>query len=145
MDYSVVYFIHVLGALMVGFYLIMPIVTLTMRGLTAPVQLGFARGMRKLNTIAQWLLIVQFLTGGYLIGLVKGFSVPWMVSVVVVFVLLGAASGMLGVSFKRIVKSAEGVGVGSVASHVTRALLWSIVASLSVLYLTVSMVFPRWI
>ncbi len=142
MNTQVVYFIHVIGALSVGFYLILPFVFLTMRKLTPHMQVGFLRGLRTLNLIGQWLLIVQFVSGGYLIGKnADAFTVPWMISVCVVFVLLGAASGMMGAALKRSIVAHEN---GQVVrpSDPTRILVYSILAAGCVIYLVFSMVFP---
>ena len=99
---SIVLFLHALGALTVGFYLLLPFVVGRLANLNPQSQLGFARVLFGLNRIGQWLLVAQFLTGGYLISQYDK-SVPWMIVVIVLFIGIGAMSGMIAGPLKRII------------------------------------------
>ncbi|MWV44012.1 hypothetical protein GRF59_10240 [Paenibacillus sp. HJL G12] len=91
----VMLFIHILGAAALGFYLILPFVVGKVAKLSLPAQEGSAAAIRGLNTYAQIALVIQLLTGGYLMS--QGdYSVPWMIVVIILFLAIGAISGMMG-------------------------------------------------
>ncbi|GAB6988485.1 hypothetical protein [Paenibacillus pini] len=93
--YQVMIFVHILGALALGFYLVLPFVVGKVTKLSLPAQEGSAAAIRSLNTFAQFALVIQLLTGGYLMS--KGdYSVPWMIVVVVLLVAIGAIGGIMG-------------------------------------------------
>lgn len=92
---EVLVFIHILGALSMGFYLFLPVVTSKLANGSAEAQSGSIELIRTLNRIAQFGLIVQLLTGGYL--MTKGnYSVAWMVVVFVLFLAIAAIGGIMG-------------------------------------------------
>ncbi len=96
-------FLHTLGAIAVGFYLILPFLAHKLVTLSGEGRQGYAKGLYLSNRISQWILIPQFLTGGYLIsGTGGGYSVPWMIAVIVLFIVIGAMSGMIGGPLRRI-------------------------------------------
>lgn len=130
-------FLHVLGSLGVGFYLLLPFVAPRLAGLNPQAQVGYAKGIYGLNRIGQWLLIVQFLTGGYLISH-SGVSVPWMIVVIVLFVALGAMSGMLGAPLKRIIQHG-GEGKAAAAKDASKLTTFSGISSLLVLVILILM------
>lgn len=92
---EVLVFIHILGALSMGFYLVLPVVTSKIANSSAEAQSGSIAMIRTLNRIAQFGLIVQLLTGGYL--MTKGnYSIAWMVVVFVLFLAIAAIGGIMG-------------------------------------------------
>ncbi|AJS59581.1 hypothetical protein [Paenibacillus sp. IHBB 10380] len=96
---SVMYFVHILGSLSVGFYLLLPFVVAKISKLSLPAQEGSAVAIRSLNIIAQFGLLVQFISGGYMLS--KGsYSVAWMIVVIVLLVALFAVSGMMSKPLK---------------------------------------------
>jgi uncharacterized membrane protein len=97
--------LHLLGAVGMGFYLLFPFFVNRISGLAESLQAGYINLLQKLNKLGQFLLIAQFLTGGYLIG--KGsYSSSWMITVVVLFLAAGAFSAMLGKPLKRMQQDA---------------------------------------
>ncbi|WP_136604176.1 hypothetical protein [Paenibacillus dokdonensis] len=91
----VMLFIHILGAAALGFYLILPFVVGKVTKLSLPAQEGSAAAIRSFNTYAQIALVIQLLTGGYLMS--KGdYSVPWMIVIVILLLAIGAISGIMG-------------------------------------------------
>lgn len=93
--YNVMIFIHILGAAALGFYLILPFVVGKVSKLSLPAQEGSAAAIRSLNTYAQIALVIQLLTGGYLMS--KGdYSVPWMIVIIVLLLAIGAIGGIMG-------------------------------------------------
>ncbi|HZG57676.1 hypothetical protein [Paenibacillus sp.] len=137
---DIVLFLHVLGALTVGFYLLLPFVVSKLKGLNPQAQVGFARSIFGLNRVGQWLLIVQFLTGGYLISKYE-LSVAWMIVVIVLFVALGAVSGMIAGPLKRIIAHG-GEGKAAAAKDASKLSAFSGAASLLVLVLLFLMYYP---
>ncbi|WP_166244642.1 hypothetical protein [Paenibacillus turpanensis] len=108
-------FLHTLGAIAVGFYLILPFLANRLKGSSGETLKGYAKGLYLGNRISQWILVPQFLTGGYLISATGGgYSVPWMIVVVVLFVIVGAMSGMIGAPLRRI---SNGISNGDAASR----------------------------
>lgn len=133
--FGVVLFLHALGALTVGFYLLLPFVVGRLSGLNPQSQVGFARVLYKLNRIGQWMLVAQFLTGGYMISQV-GRSVPWMVAVIVVFVAIGAMSGMIAAPLKRIIANG-GEGKAAAAKDASKLQTFSGIGALLIFVLLI--------
>ncbi|GIP47097.1 hypothetical protein D3C76_109350 [compost metagenome] len=92
--YQVMLFLHIIGALALGFYLVLPFVLGRIGKLSLAAQEGTVSAVISLNRYAQIGLIIQLLTGGYLIG--QGdYSVPWMIVIVILYLAIGAFSGIL--------------------------------------------------
>ncbi|MCI3925125.1 hypothetical protein MO973_33440 [Paenibacillus sp. TRM 82003] len=134
-------FLHVLGSLAVGFYLLLPFVAMKLSGMNPQAQVGYAKGIYGLNRMGQWLLIVQFLTGGYLISKYD-LTVTWMIVVIVLFVALGAMSGMIGAPLKRIIQHG-GEGKAAAAKDASKLSSFSGVAALLVLVLLILMYYSE--
>ncbi|MNP47349.1 hypothetical protein D3C76_1413990 [compost metagenome] len=65
---------------------------------------GSAVAIRSFNVLAQVGLLIQFITGGYLMS--QGdYSVAWMIVVVVLIVALFAISGMMSKPLKQAIAS----------------------------------------
>lgn len=92
-------FVHILGAASVGFYILLPFIVGKIPSLSLPAQEGSAVAIRSFNIFAQIGLLVQFITGGYLMSL-GNYSVPWMIIVTVLIVGLFAVSGMMSKPLK---------------------------------------------
>lgn len=96
---TIMYFVHILGALSVGFYLLLPFIVGKMATLSLAAQEGTAVAIRSFNIFAQVGLLIQFITGGYLMS--QGdYSVAWMIVIVVLIVALFAISGMMSKPLK---------------------------------------------
>lgn len=87
--------IHVVGAIVAGFYLVLPFLIRDDKGVLATVF--------QLNRIGQFSLIAQFLTGGYLLSAQEGvhYSFEWMGLVGVVFLAIGALTGIMAGPLRR--------------------------------------------
>ncbi|MEF2968391.1 hypothetical protein V3851_21380 [Paenibacillus sp. M1] len=102
--YGVMLFLHIVGALSLGFYLILPIVFAKVAKLSPAAQEGTVSAVKTLNTYAQIGLAVQLLTGGYL--MTQGeYSIPWMIIVVVLLLAIGAFSGIIGKPLRQMLES----------------------------------------
>lgn len=100
--YKVMLFLHVLGAVGMGFYVVMPFLAARASKLAGSGQEGLAEGLLIGNRIAQYFLIVQLLTGGYLISQ-EEYSVAWMVVIFVLFLAVSALSGIAGKPLKQMI------------------------------------------
>lgn len=137
--------IHVLGAIAVGYYIIMPFLLSRIDKIPANQQSGYVKVLHTFNRIGQYILILQFITGGYLISK-KPYTIAWMVIIIVVFVLLAALAGMMGKPLKRIIETA-GTDAGNdsdIQPMVSRLTLFSTFICICFLVLVILMAFP-WI
>lgn len=88
------FFLHMIGTLALGFYLVMPFILGRAEKLSAPAREGTLSAIGGLNRFAQYGLVVQLLTGGYL--MTKGeYSVPWMIVVVILLLAMFALGGIM--------------------------------------------------
>lgn len=99
-------FLHVLGSIGMGLYLLLPFLVMRLGTLAKPLQEGYAAMILAANRIGQYLLIVQFLTGGYLIA-DAGVSKGWIITVIVLFVAAGAVSGIISKPLKKLKQDGE--------------------------------------
>ncbi|WP_409345321.1 hypothetical protein [Paenibacillus sp. MBLB4367] len=130
-------FLHLLGGIGMGFYLLLPFLAMRVSSLSATVREGFVNSLHSANRIGQILLIVQFLTGGYLISK-SDVSTPWMVQVIVLFVAIGAITGMLAKPMRLLQQQAAGGGETD-ASVTNRFVVFSSIAGVLFLALIVLM------
>lgn len=93
-------FLHVLGAVAMGFYLLAPLIVSQLNKLEGEAKKGILSVMRSLNTYAQYGLVLELLTGIYLFAQ-DDYSVLWIVLTSVLFVLIGAFGGMMGGPLRR--------------------------------------------
>lgn len=88
-------FLHIIGALALGFYLILPLIIGKVAKLSPAAQEGTISAIKTYNSYAQIGLVIQLLTGGYL--MTKGEYTPlWMTVIVVLLLAIGAFSGIMG-------------------------------------------------
>lgn len=138
-----VYFLHVLGAISVGFYFTLPFVAARLKGMDPKPQNGLARGLYGMNRVGQWLLVIQFLTGGYLISKFH-LTWTWIIVVLGLFFILGAMVGMLGAPLRRIIQS-SGEGNAPAEQDLSKLVMFSAVSAVMVLLLTILMFYSGWI
>jgi len=128
-------FLHVLGATGMGIYVLLPFVAGKFKQLSTPSQEGLASGLLTAGRIGQFALVLQLLTGGYLIS--QGdYGTSWMITIIVLFVAIGAISGILQGPLKRIVAATSNNQDASGAiSRVQTLSLLAVVLFLVVLWL----------
>jgi len=107
---TIMLFLHVLGAVGMGTYLIMPMLAGQFRKISGAAQEGLASGLMAGGRIGQMALVVQLLTGGYLISQMgSDYTVAWMIVVLVLFLAIGALSGIVQKPVRQIAElSREG-------------------------------------
>ncbi|GGF86000.1 hypothetical protein GCM10010912_34130 [Paenibacillus albidus] len=91
---QVFFFLHMIGTLALGFYLVLPFILGRTAKLSAPAKEGTLSAIGGFNRFAQYGLVIQLLTGGYM--MTKGeYSVPWMIIVVVLLLAMFALGGII--------------------------------------------------
>jgi hypothetical protein len=103
-----VLFLHVLGAVGLGIYAVLPFVVGRFRQLSVHGQQGLASGLYTAGRVGQLALVLQFLSGGYLMSKFHdNLSASWIIAALVLFVALGAATGITQGPLKRLSKASE--------------------------------------
>lgn len=90
----VFFFLHMIGTLALGFYLVLPFILSGTAKLSSPAKEGTLSAIGGFNRFAQYGLVIQLLTGGYM--MTKGeYSVPWMIIVTVLLLAMFAFGGIM--------------------------------------------------
>ncbi|MFE4710326.1 MULTISPECIES: hypothetical protein [Paenibacillus] len=94
MDGKILFFLHMIGTLALGFYLVLPFILGRAEKLSPAAKEGTLSAIGGFNRFAQYGLVIQLLTGGYM--MTKGeYSVPWMIIVVVLLLAMFALGGIM--------------------------------------------------
>ncbi|QWU17849.1 hypothetical protein SAMN04487895_105276 [Paenibacillus sophorae] len=94
MNWSVLMFLHMIGTLTLGFYLVLPFILGRTEKLSTAAKEGTLSAISAFNRIAQYGLVIQLLTGGYM--MTKGeYSVPWMIIVTLLLLAMFALGGVI--------------------------------------------------
>jgi uncharacterized membrane protein len=105
---NVMLFLHVVGAVGMGVYAILPFVAGKFSKLSGTAQEGLASGLLTGGRVGQYALVLQLLTGGYLMtGTGVDYSTSWLIAAGVLFIAIGALSGIIQAPLKRIGTSAK--------------------------------------
>ena len=132
-------FLHVIGATGMGFYIALPFLVGRASKLNGAGQAGLADGLSSANRIAQYFLVLQLLTGGYLMSQGE-YKVIWMIVVVVLFLAIAALGGIVSKPLKRIATSIQ--AGQSASSHIDRARMLSIIILIVYLVIIYFMKYP---
>lgn len=98
--YNVFFLLHMIGTAALGFYLILPFVVGGAQKLSPAGQEGAVSTIHIANRFAQYGLVVQLLTGGYMMS--KGeYSVAWMIIVTVLLLAMFAIGGIMSKPLKQ--------------------------------------------
>ncbi|SDX19404.1 hypothetical protein [Paenibacillus sp. CF384] len=130
--YDFMLFLHVLGAAGMGFYLVLPLMVGRASKLDGAGQAGLAEGLVSANRIAQYFLVLQLLTGGYLMSQ-SDYKVIWMIIVTLLFLAIAALGGIVTKPLKRI--AAEIQSGQSATAHIGKARVLSLI--ILVIYLVI--------
>lgn len=103
--YTFMLFLHVVGAVGMGVYAIMPFMVGQFK-LSGPAQEGLASGLIMGGRIGQYSLILQLLTGGYLMSKAE-YAGSWMAVMLAVFIAIGALTGIVQKPLKQIRTAAK--------------------------------------
>ncbi|WP_128894703.1 hypothetical protein [Longirhabdus pacifica] len=133
-SYELVRNTHIIVGLVLLIYTIFPVVlvTISQRGTR------FASTMVLINRIGQYLLVVGFLTGGYMVSKFD-YTLLWMILAILLLLVMFAMSGMMTKPLKAFKK---GEGNPALAKKV---LIFSVVNALTVIAIVVIMYHPEWL
>jgi hypothetical protein len=131
-------FLHVLSAIMMGIYLMLPFLSMRIQVLTGQAQFGFLSVLFAVNRTGQMALVIALLSGGYLVG--KGVhSIAWMIASVVLFLALGAITGVLGGAMRKALNDPSGA---KIQDHIGKIKSMSVICGILFFLMVVVMKFP---
>ncbi|MEK3881728.1 hypothetical protein [Paenibacillus sp. PL2-23] len=107
-----------------GFYIVLPIMLAGASKADGTGQAGLAKGLLSANRIAQYFLVVQLLTGGYLMAQGE-YAVVWMIIVTLLFLGIAALGGIMTKPLKLVVQSIE--AGQSATAHINKAKIMSMI------------------
>jgi len=140
--YSVMIFLHVVSALLLGAYVVFPFLVGRAATLSGAAQESFVGLLRSFNRVGQFALIVAFLTGGAMISQIEPRpSVAWMVLAIVLLLIIGAMTGMMGARMKKLI--AAGQAGGSTAADAAKVKSFSWIAAIATIVAVLIMTNPQ--
>lgn len=96
---KLIFFMHLLASIGMGFYLLLPFLVQRLASSPAASTAGYAGVLSTANRVGQYMLGVAFLSGGYIISKVD-YTYLWLTVVVVLFLGMAACSGIVGKHLK---------------------------------------------
>lgn len=139
--YKIFLFLHVLGAIGLGYYLILPLLLRNITKISGQALDSYLSGLLGTSRIAQYLLVIQLLTGGYLMSK-NDYSIAWIISSIGFFLVAAAISGIMNKSIKTTIKDIQAGGSGE--AQLSSIRLFSIIVSLSMIIVIYFMVYPMY-
>jgi hypothetical protein len=131
-------YLHVLAAIMMGVYLMFPFLSMRITAMSGAAQVGFLNVLYATNRSGQMSLVIALLSGGYLVGK-GGYSVPWMIVAVVLFLALGGLTGVLGSAMRKAISDPNG---SSVAANIGKIKSISVICGVVFFAIVTIMKFP---
>lgn len=104
-------YLHVLSAIFMGFYLLLPFLSQRLSALSGDKQQGFLHVLFAMNRAGQWAIWVAFISGGYLVSK-NPYSMAWIVLAIVLFLAIGALTGIMGKRMRLSLYSDSGSKIG---------------------------------
>ncbi|WP_139179424.1 hypothetical protein [Lihuaxuella thermophila] len=133
----IILFFHVLGAVGMGFYLVLPFFLQRMVLQNRSV----LHVLYWLNFLSQWILVVQLFTGGYLYT--KGeYSAQWTILVALAYLAIGGFGGMFGYHIRHFLKSPRKY---ELEPWMRKVRFFGLLTAVSMFMIVVLMLFPYWI
>ncbi|GGI44391.1 hypothetical protein GCM10008018_06870 [Paenibacillus marchantiophytorum] len=140
--YQVMIFLHVISALLLGAYVVFPFIVGRAATLSGAAQEGFMGLLSTLNRVGQFSLIVTFLTGGAMVSKIDPMpSGLWMGISIVLLLIVGAITGMIGGRIKKLV--ANNKAGKSTATDAAKIKTFSWIASAAVIIAVLFMTNPQ--
>src|SRR5690554_5294375 len=128
--YNLFIFLHVLGAIGLGFYLILPLLLKNITKISGQALESYLSALFGTSRIAQYLLVIQLITGGYLMSK-NDYTVAWMISSIGFFLVVAAISGIMNKGMKTTIKEIKAGGTGEAQLSSIRT--FSYIVSISML------------
>ncbi|TNJ67243.1 hypothetical protein FE784_06795 [Paenibacillus hemerocallicola] len=114
--YNALIFLHVTSALLLGTYVLFPLVSGRLTDLSGPAREGFVMMLLNYLRAGHFALIGVLLTGGGMIGLAGTRpSVLWMVTAVALVIVIGGVIGNINKGLKKLL--AAGKAGSDIAGH----------------------------
>ncbi|MEK3734101.1 MULTISPECIES: hypothetical protein [Paenibacillus] len=98
--WNVTFFLHMVGTAALGFYLILPLVVGGIQKLSSGAQEGAISTIHVANRVAQYGLVLQLLTGGYMMSQ-GNYTYVWMAVVTVLLLAMFAVGGIMSKPLKN--------------------------------------------
>lgn len=136
----IVYYIHILGAISMGFYFFLPFMATKMTALPKPTQAGYMRALLHVNKASLYVIVLQLLTGGYLISHSNA-STVWIIVVILLLIVVGGLISMLSAKMKRIQSELESGRDAKV--EIGKVRTFAYVTFIALLVMVLFMVFPN--
>lgn len=137
--YEIMFTLHVLSAVAIGFYMLLPIAAARLAGLQGDKLAGFAGPLAVMNRFGQYILIVTFLTGGAMLA-DAGVATLWWIIAVVLILILFAMSGMMSKPLKRLADP----GAQDKAALAGKVRTFSLINAVVLIAAVLLMVNPEW-
>ncbi|MCH5584922.1 hypothetical protein MK805_08040 [Shimazuella sp. AN120528] len=126
---------HILGAIGMGFYLILPFcLKEAFLQKTSILQLLY-----RANFVIQWILVAQLFTGGYLYSQVT-YSMLWTFLMMIIFLAIGAFGGMFGYYTRHFLQTSD---PSEFPSWIKKIRFHAICTSITFLVIIILMVFSH--
>ncbi|MDD9265904.1 hypothetical protein ACFPES_02545 [Paenibacillus sp. GCM10023248] len=138
--YQVMIFLHVISALLLGAYVVFPFIAGRAASLSGAALEGFMGLLSSLNRVGQFSLIVTFITGGAMVSKVE-VSVLWMIIAVVLLLIVGAVTGMIGGRIKKLVANSK--AGANTATDAAKIKTFSWIAAVAVIIAILIMTNPQ--
>lgn len=136
--YAIMFLLHVLGAVAIGYYLVFPLFTGRLKKGSVEARSGLAGSLATVNRFGQYMLVVLFITGGYMVG-GSGLSGLWMTASIVLILVIFAMTGMMGKPLKQIASASQEQEIEAAVGKVQS---FGIITSVSMLLILILMVNP---
>jgi hypothetical protein len=98
--------VHLWFGLAMAIYLLFPLIAVWVRGKSPSEQSSTLSFLQWTNRIGQFVLLIQFLTGGMIMTNAK-YTVWWMITITVLLVVIGAFTGMMAKPLKQWIMAAK--------------------------------------
>lgn len=134
--YEIMFKLHVLSAVGIGFYMILPFVAARLSSLDAGKLPGYAGSLVTMNRIGQYILVVTFLTGGAMVSKAP-VSTAWWILATILVVIIFATAGMMTRPLKKLAE--QGMEALTQASKIR---VFSAINALALLLAVLLMVNP---
>ncbi|MBO2942500.1 hypothetical protein JJQ72_00660 [Paenibacillus sp. F411] len=131
--------LHIIGTAALGFYLILPFIVGSTQKLSAGAQEGAVNTIRVANRLAQYGLVIQLITGGYMMSQGE-YAVIWMIIVTIILLAMFAIAGIMS-------KPLKGALAGirekrDVTADIAKLRTFSLILALLLLVMIYFMVYP---
>lgn len=140
--YPVMIFLHVISALFLGAYVVFPFLVGRAAALSGAAQESFVGVLSTFNRFGQIALIVTFLSGGAMVSQVDPMpSALWMALAVVLLLIVGAVTGMIGGRIKKLIANSK--AGKSTATDAAKIKTFSWIAAIAVIVAVLIMTNPQ--